>query len=189
MARPTSAAAPAPQAVAATRSSKKLLTIISAVVLLVMLLGGGAAVALKKLNHAEDDDVDAKKPVQKAAKRDEAPVFVRFEPFTAKLQPDPEKDQEQYLQVVPEMRVIDAPAGEKVKLYTPEIRHTMLLVLLGKKSADLSTTQGVEKLSNEIRNRANLIVDGEQTTPLPSDGRPRPDDSVQAVMFTSFIIQ
>ena len=116
-------------------------------------------------------------------------MFVRLEPFTVKLQPDPEKQQEQYLQLVPELRVLDAPVAEKIKVYMPEIRHKMLLLLSSKKPVELSTPPGVEKLSIELRIQVNLIVDGEQKSAPPADGKPRAEDSVQSVLFTSFIIQ
>ena len=185
------AKAPAKQEepVAHAKSSKKLLIIIIAVVLLVVVLGAVAAIVLlKKKGDHDEGEGEAKKPAAKAAKHETVPVFVRLEPFTVKLQPDQEK-QEQYLQLVPELKVLEAPVGEKIKVYMPEIRHKMLLLLSSKKPSELSTPQGVDKLSSELRNQVNIIVDGEQKTAPPADGRPRPDDSVQAVLFTSFIIQ
>jgi len=184
------AKAPAKQEepVASAKSSKKLLIIIIAVVLLLVILGGAAAVLLLKKKASEDGEGDSKKPAGKSAKHDAAPVFVRLEPFTVKLQADAEK-QEQYLQLVPELKVLDAPVGEKIKVYMPEIRHKMLLLLSSRKPSELSTPQGVDKLSTDLRNQVNLIVDGEQKTAPPADGKPRAEDSVQAVLFTSFIIQ
>lgn len=177
---------PAPKA----KSSKKFLIIIVAVVLLVVILGGAAAVLLLKKKGGEDEaEGDAHKPAAKSAKHEVVPVFVRLEPFTVKLQPDPEKQQEQYLQLVPELRVLDAPVAEKIKVYMPEIRHKMLLLLSSKKPVELSTPPGVEKLSIELRIQVNLIVDGEQKSAPPADGKPRAEDSVQSVLFTSFIIQ
>ncbi len=177
---------PAPKA----KSSKKFLIIILAVVLLVVILGGAAAVLLlKKKGDQDEGEGEVKKHAAKTAKHDVAPVFVRLEPFTVKLQPDPEKQQEQYLQLVPELRVLDAPVADKIKLYMPEIRHKMLLMLSSKKAVELSTPQGVDKLSIDLRNQVNVIVDGEQKTAPPADGKPRSEDSVQSVLFTSFIIQ
>jgi len=183
------AKAPAKQEepVASAQSSKKLLIIIIAVVLLLVIVGGAAAVLLLK-KKGDDSEGETKGAAAKSAKHEVAPVFVRLEPFTVKLQADAEK-QEQYLQLVPELRVLDAPVGEKIKLYMPEIRHKMLLLLSSKKPSDLSTPQGVDKLSSDLRNQVNLIVDGEQKTAPPADGKPRAEDPVQAVLFTSFIIQ
>ena len=178
------AAAPPPKA------KKKFLIIVVGVVLAVVILGGGAALLLHRIgSHVEEDgESQAKKSEVKAANHDAHPEFVRFEPFTVKLQPDAEK-QEQYLQLLPEMKVLDPHVSEKLKAYMPELRHNMLLILSSKKPSELSTPQGVEMLASDIRNRVNSIIDGEQKTAPPTDGKARPDDSVQEVLFTSFIIQ
>ena len=186
------AKAPAKQEepVAHAKSSKKFLIIIIAVVLLVVVLGGGAAfILLKKKGDSEEGDGEhAKKPAEKSAKHEVLPVFVRLEPFTVKMQADADKP-EQYLQLVPELKVLDVTVSEKIKVYMPEIRHKMLLLLSSKKPSELSTPQGVDKLSVDLRNQVNLIVDGEQKAAPPADGKPRAEDSVQSVLFTSFIIQ
>ena len=126
------------------------------------------------------------------------PVFVKLEPFTVKLQTE---QQEAYLQTTPELRVLDAPISDTIKQYTPEIRHKVLLLMSGKKASDLSTPQGVQKLSNEMRVAINLIIDGpkfkskakgkakEEEAPAEPADHADADDSVQAVLFTSFIIQ
>lgn len=185
------------------KKGKLLLFIIIGV--LVVVFGAGAAFfLLKKKNHAADeeegDEPTTKSEKTKKAKSDHPdapPVFVKLEPFTVKLQTE---QQEAYLQATPELRVLDAPIGDKVKQYTPEIRHKVLLLMSGKKASDLSTPQGVQRLSNEIRVQINLIIDGppakaktkgkakEEAAAEPTD-QAAADDSVQAVLFTSFIIQ
>ncbi|MDO8933794.1 MAG: flagellar basal body-associated FliL family protein [Rhodocyclaceae bacterium] len=186
------------------KKGKLLLFIIIGV--LVVVFGAGAAFfLLKKKNHAADeeegDEPTTKSEKAKKSKNDNPeapPVFVKLEPFTVKLQTE---QQEAYLQATPELRVLDAPIGDKVKQYTPEIRHKVLLLMSGKKASDLSTPQGVQRLSNEIRVQINLIIDGpkakvktkgkakeEAPAAEPTD-QAAADDSVQAVLFTSFIIQ
>ena len=191
----------------APKKKGKLLLFIIIGVLAVVLGGGGAFFALKKKSHADDEEGDepaAKTEKASKSKKDHPdapPVFVKFEPFTVKLQPDGPQT-EAYLQTTPELRVLDAPVGDKIKLYTPEIRHKVLLVMSGKKPSEISSPQGVQKLANEMRNEINLIVDGPKTKgkgkgkgkakeepPAESSDEPSPDDSVQAVLFTSFIIQ
>ncbi len=178
----------------------KLLLFIIIGVLVLALAGGGAFFALKKKHTADDEDTgdgtaQTEKP-HKAKKDhpDAPPVFVKFEPFTVKLQPE---QTEAYLQATPELRVLDAATGERVKQYTPELRHKVLLLLSGKKPSELSNPQGVQRLANEIRDAINLIIDGPKSKAKgAADGAPAvpsdnagPDDSVQAVLFTSFIIQ
>lgn len=173
----------------------KLLIIIGAVVLLLVLVGGGAAYMLmKKSSHNVDEEGDEAVAEERASKKskkdkDQPPVFVKLDPFTVKLQPE---QTDSYLQAVPELRVLDAPVGDKVKQYMPEVRHKVLLLLSGKKPSEISTPQGVQKLSNEIRDEINLIV-GEPRRKKAAEAaggdRAGPDDPVQAVLFTSFIIQ
>ena len=77
----------------------------------------------------------------------------------------------------------------------PEIRNNILLLLSGRKPSDLSTPQGMEKLSMDIRNVTNKILD--DGAKKPSDkGKERadkgavdPDDAVRAVLFSTFIVQ
>lgn len=186
----------------APKKKGKLLLFIIIGVLIVVLGAGGAFFAMKKKPAAEDEEAGADEGTTKTVKKakkdhpDAPPVFVKFEPFTVKLQSD--QQQEAYLQTTPELRVVDAPTGERVKQYTPEIRHKVLLLLSGKKPSDLANPQGVQRLSNEIRDAINVIIDGpkkkqakagEEAATAEASDRADPDDSVQAVLFTSFIIQ
>lgn len=183
------------------KKPKLLLFIIIGVVVLVIGGGGAAFMLLKKSAPVDEEDGEevAVKSEKKAKKDPEAPpVFVKLEPFTVKLQAE---QQEAYLQATPELRVLDAPVGDRVKQYMPEIRHKVLLLISGHKASELGTPQGVQSLSNDIRKEINLTIDGPKIKPKakgkkakeeapvePSD-QPGPDDSVQAVLFTSFIIQ
>jgi len=168
------------------KASKKVLIIAIATVLLVLILGGSAAVLL--LRTASHEDGDAVTSAAKGTQHGEPPIFVRLEPFTVKLQADQE-GQEHYLQLLPEIKVLSAQVSDKIKAYMPEIRDRMLLVLMAQKASGLSTPQGIDKLAGELRNTANEIIDGQAKTPLPADRQARPDDSIQEVVFTSFIVQ
>lgn len=191
---------------APAKKKTKLLLFIIIGVLFIVLAGAGAAFFLiKQKSQAYDEEGDEPVASERASRSrrensDAPPVFVKLEPFTIKLQVE---EQEAYLQATPELRVIDQPVGDRIKQYMPEIRHKVLLLMSGKKASDLSTPLGVQKLSNEIRDNVNLIIDGpkikfkgkgkqkEEVAAVP--GEPAeyadPDDSVQAVLFTSFIIQ
>lgn len=179
--------------------SKKLLLIIVAAVVALVVIGGAAAFFLTK-NKAQDatdeegDDPPAKVEKTKKAKNGHEgapPVFVKLEAFTVKLQAE---QQEAYLQTVPELRVLDAHVGDMIKQYTPEIRHHLLLILSGKKASDISTPQGVQRLANEMRVAINAILEPPQ--PRKKGKEPEepgdiagPDEPVQSVLFTSFIVQ
>lgn len=184
----------------------KLLLFIVIGVLVVVLAGGGAAYFLLKKKAPVDEEEGGDEPTAATAKKakkdhpDAPPVFVKLEPFTVKLQPE---QQDAYLQATPELRVLDAPVSDRVKQYMPEIRHKVLLLLSGKKPSEITTPQGVQRLANEIRVEMNTIIDGPKIKPKakgkaaaepvaeppPPDDKASPDDSIQAVLFTSFIIQ
>jgi flagellar FliL protein len=179
------------------KKSKLILIIVAAVVALALIAGGAFFMLKKNAAHDEEEDPDAppaKEQKAKKGKKDAAapPVYVKLEVFTVKLQVEA---QEAYLQAVPELRVLDLPVGEKIKQYNPEIRHKILLIMSGKKASEIGNPDGVQKLANEIRVAINLIID----PPPPkrkgakgadeAPGEAKPDDPVQAVLFTSFIVQ
>lgn len=195
------------------KKKKLLLYIIIALLVLAIAGAGGAWFLLKKKKHAEDGDDEPSKDETKKDKHTSKemvpPVFVKLEPFTVKLQSE---NQESYLQATPELRVADLKVGEQIKLYMPEIRHKVLLILSGKKSSDLNSPQGVERLSNEMRVTIDAVLDpsfgntGKKKKKSSKDDAPaaatpaadaepppipdaEPDDPVQAVLFTSFIVQ
>lgn len=193
------------------KKKNKLVLIIVGAVVAVALVGGGAAFFLmKKGGHkcnpeeegceeaVAEENADAPKKAKKDHNAEAPPVFVKLDPFTVRLSSD---GQEAYLQAVPELRVLDAEVGEKIKVYMPEIRHKTLLILAAKKASDLATPQGVQTLSNEMRATINNILEppnprakklkkkgAEETAGAASD-RAGPDEPVQAVLFTSFIVQ
>jgi flagellar FliL protein len=184
----------------APKKSKKGLLIAIAAIVLVVVVGGAAAFFLMKGKPAaeegdeEGDEPPAKVEKAKKAKKeheDAPPVFVKLEAFTVKLQTE---QQEAYLQAVPELRVLDAHIGDKIKQYTPEIRHKLLLILSGKKASDISNPQGVQRLANEMRVTINAIIEPPQPRkkgkePEEPTDRAGPEEPVQAVLFTSFIVQ
>lgn len=181
---------------AAPKKKSKLLLIIIIAVVAIALIGGGAAFLLlgKKSAHSDDEGGDGTTKEEKVAteKSNEAPpVFVKLDAFTVKLQTEA---QDAYLQTVPELRVLDAHVGERIKEYMPEIRHKVLLILAGKKASDLATPQGVQQLSNEMRVTINSVLEPTaQRRKAKTDAEPGdkagPDDPVQEVLFTSFIVQ
>lgn len=175
-----SAAAPA-------KSGKKGLLLIVAAVVLVLILGGGAAFfMLKKNQQSHSEDEEAKQEKIKRIKAETPPVMVKLDQFTVKLQPEDDKA-EQYMQATVEFEVLDNQAADRVKVYMSKIRAKILLIMLGKTPSEISSPQGVELLTTEIRNETNHILDG--TTRPPGTLKPGPDDSVQATYLTQFIIQ
>ncbi len=104
------------------------------------------------------------------------PVFVPLDPFTVNLQYDDANPQ--YLQVGLTIKVTESSVGDAIKLRTPEIRNRVLLLLSGKKASEIATLEGKKTLSEELMR--------EISTPLAGSVHP---DAVEAVLFTSFVIQ
>lgn len=182
---------------APSKPKNKLILIIVIGLVLILALGSGGVYLLLKKKHVAGDEED----IASAHGRPEAkPIFVKLESFTVKLMPDEGRTEQQFMQTVPEFKVLDAVVAEKVKSYMPEIRHNILLLLSSRKPSELSTPQGMEKLSVDIRNITNLILDGpapkssksaktDKEKEAANGEKPNPEDSVQAVLFSTFIIQ
>lgn len=156
---------------AAPKSSKKLIIIGLAAVVLAAGGGGAAWFFLKGSPDAEDA-----KPA-KAAKQapGKPPVFLAMEPFTVNLQSE---GVDQYLQVTVTMQVADETQVELIKQYMPLVRSRILMLLAAKKASELSTTEGKEKLQEEIIEAVSK--------PFTKKGDPL---DISAVLFTSFVIQ
>jgi flagellar FliL protein len=193
------------------KKKKLLMFIIIGVVVLVLIIAGAAAFFLmkKKPVDEEDPDAEATEEVAKDKKKDKkkdkdghaaAPVFHKFDkPFTVKLQTAAEQV-DAYLMVEMQFKVLDATTVDHVKAADAELKHKITITLLGKTAADLSTAAGVQRLSNEIRDLANHVLDGDHGGKKKKKGatdshaaepadEADPDSPVQAVLFTTFIIQ
>lgn len=155
-------------AVASKKSGNKLILII--LILLLAAGGGGAWYFLGQSTAAPG--ANAKKTVDPS----KPPVFLVVEPFTVNLQPDGAGDQ--YLQVAFSLQLSDAKDAESIKLYLPHVRSRVLLLLSGKKAAEISTVEGKKKLADEI-----LVL---MRQPFVPGGAPQ---NVTHVFFTSFVIQ
>ncbi len=166
---PKAPAKAAAEAVAqpAAKSGNKLVLIL-AIVILLAAGGGGAWFFLGQQNgaNAAAKKADPAKP----------PVFMVMEPFTVNLQPDGMGDQ--YLQVAFSLQVPDETDAETIKLYLPQVRSRLLLLLSGKKAAEISTIEGKKQLADEI------IAQVKQ--PFAPGAAPQ---NVTNVFFTSFVIQ
>jgi flagellar FliL protein len=114
-----------------------------------------------------------------ALNQEAAPVFHKFDkPFTVKLA---DKDPEAYMQTEIQLRLSPNSSLVTVNQFDPEMKHRIMLILLAKSVSDLNTPQGMQKLSNEIRDRLNAV--------LGTSNPQFPNTPIQAVLFTSLIIQ
>ncbi|MEC5217542.1 flagellar FliL protein [Actimicrobium sp. GrIS 1.19] len=148
----------------AKKKSKLKLVII---LLVVLLIGGGAAAYFMM----------GAKPKTEAAKHEIAkpPVFVVMEPFTVNLQ---QETGEQFLQIAMTVQVADEKEVEEIKLYLPQVRSRILLLLSSKKASEINTAEGKKALAGEIAAQVKQ--------PFAANGKPQ---EVKDVFFTSFVIQ
>lgn len=165
----TSASKAAPKAAAdeapVKKSKKKLLLIVA---LVVLLAAGGGAYFMFGRNH----EGGAEKPKHEAAK---PPVFMTMEPFTVNLQSE---GSEQFLQLAFTLQVADNEQVERLKLYTPQIRSRLLMLLSSKKASEINTAEGKKKLGADVMAAVNQ--------PFAAGGKKQ---EVTDVFFTSFVIQ
>ena len=152
--------------VAAPKKSKLKLIVI---VLVVLLAAGGAASYFLLGKKGPTGAAEAKHEKPKA------PVFANLDPFTVNLQ---QEAGEQFLQVAITVQVTDEKAMEEVKLYMPQVRNRILLLLSSKRASEINTADGKKKLADEIAAQIR--------TPFSKQGKPQEVDNV---FFTSFVIQ
>ncbi len=196
--------------VAAPKKSKTKWILIAVIALLVLGGGGAAAFFMLKKPHAEGAEATAAK---KKSEPVAPPVFYKFDkPFTVKLATE---QQDAYLQAEVQLKLLDATGNDLIKQNEPELKHKITLTLMGRKASMLATSEGVQKLANELRDTINKVVSPASATkekPVeksaekkaetpPAGEAPKPAEKpepaeladpsamVQSVLFSSFIIQ
>jgi flagellar FliL protein len=159
---------------------KKKRSLLKIVLLLTPLLAIAAGAAFYFLQDEQPAETDKRAPAKgaKAAKQEPAkpPVFVTLEPFTVNLQHGDSSSQ--YLQVGLVLKISDDAVAEAIKLYMPEIRNRVLLLLSSKSAGDLATAEGKKTLSTELAHEILQPLTGK----VPAKG-------LDSVLFTSFVIQ
>lgn len=188
--------------------------ILFAVIAVLVLAGGGAAAffMLKKPPQAEGAEATAA-PAKKKVDPGAPPVYYKFDkPFTVKLATE---QQDAYLQTEVQLKLLDASGTEVLKANEPELKHKITLTLMGRKASMLTSSDGVQKLANELRDTINKVVSpdsvpkvkpAEKAAEKPAEKtadaqaakpaeKPEPAEQaepsavVQSVLFSSFIIQ
>lgn len=149
--------------------SKKMLFIIIGVVL-VLVLGGGAAAFMLMGSKSKKEDAHAEESAPS-----KVPVFVVIEPFVVNLQ---QENGDQFLQVALTLQVPNAETAETLKVFMPQVRSRLLIVLSSKKASELLTSEGKRNLTDEIIDQL-----GE---PFAGGGK---GPSITDVFYTSFVIQ
>jgi flagellar FliL protein len=153
------------------KSSKKWLFI-----LLLLAVAGASGGGAWYFTSKHDDKGEKHEEVAEAEHEPEEaapPVFVSLEAFTVNLQPDG-----QFLQATFSLQVADEKEAEKLKLYTPQIRSRILLMLSSKTAETLSKQEGKNALIEEIKS----LIEQPLAPGVPTI-------KIGNVFVTSFIIQ
>jgi len=185
------AAATADQAVAEKPKSKKLLFIILGVVL-VALIGAGAALFILMKNTAEnDDDYDDDGPVaqQTQARSKTPPVFLPLENMVVNLA---DAGGNRFVQVGITLQLQDSKTGDEMKVYMPSIRSAVLMLISERTSDEVLQLEGKTRLSRDIIRAISGIMGydmEEEVDERSSRRRQATTNPVQAVLFSSFIVQ
>ena len=135
-------------------------------------LHSGAAAALRLHSAASGDAKAGAKEVP-----GKPPIFLPLDSFTVNLKVSPGEDQ-QFLQIGISFQLRSEKSGDPIKQRMPQVRNRVLLLLTNSRASDLSTTEGKEKLVEQILTQVNGLY------PQMADDTP-----VLGVFFTSFIIQ
>jgi flagellar protein FliL len=160
-----SAAAAATAATAAApeapkKKSKKLLFIIVGVVVLALAGAGGALFILKK--NTADEHGDEEAAAEESHKSKTPPTFLPLENM-----------------------VVNLATEAAVKVYLPSIRSQILVLISQRTAEEMLQVQGKEKLAADII----ATVSKEMGYASAKAGAKAPPNPVQAVLFSSFIVQ
>ncbi|MBS3998575.1 MAG: flagellar basal body-associated FliL family protein [Hydrogenophaga sp.] len=186
-------AVPATDASAPAKPKSKLLLIIVGVVVLALIAAGAAFFVLKK-NTAEDEDGDdAAAPVaQQSSKPRTPPTFLPLDSMVVNLA-DPGGNR--FVQVGITLQLQDAKTGEAITGYMPSIRNGVLLLISQRTADEVLQVKGKEQLSMDIIAEISDVMGYEIDEPEAPGAERRtkrrraPPNPVQAVLFSSFIVQ
>lgn len=168
------------------KKGKKLLFVIVGVLVLAI-AGAAAALFILKKNTAEDDYEDEDTAAVQPVNPKSAPTFLPLENMVVNLA-DPGGNR--YIQIGLTLQLQDSATGDAVKAFMPSIR-SQILVLLSKRTGDeVLSAEGKDKLGKDIVAAVSEVMG----YPVPKEGddgkrRRGPANPVQAVLFSSFIVQ
>lgn len=190
------ATATAVPAEAPKKKSKKLLFIIVGVVLLALIGAGAALFIMKKNAAAADDEMGDEEPVAAHAAKDpkHAPVFMPLENMVVNLA-DPGGTR--FIQLGLTLQLQDAKTEADVKIYMPSIRSDILMLISQRTADEMLQVQGKEKLardiiaaiSHEMGYEGSDHAEAEDATAKKKKKAKAPPNPVQAVLFSSLIVQ
>lgn len=162
--------------------SKKLIVI---ALVAVLAAGGGGAGAFFFLGGKAEAGEAKAETKKKAAK----PLFTTLDPFTVNLQ---DTRGERFAQIGITLQFEDPKLEMELKDRLPAVRNEILLLISSKEIEELLTTEGKQKLAEEIRARAakamGIEVAAADTGDKAKDGKGVPNP-IHGVLFSQFIVQ
>jgi len=195
-----SAPAPAPAAEGAAPPKKSKLKLILAGVLVLLLAGGGGGAFLlmskKKPKGDDEEQTEAAAPQQISVPK-VPPTFLALENVVVNLA-DP--GGERLIQLGLTLQISDAKVADQVKVFMPRIRNDVIRLVSLRTTQDLLQPDGKEKLAAAIQRAVGeplgLVSDeeGEEEEESPKAKKkkkkaPKAPSPIQAVLYSSFIIQ
>lgn len=188
----SAAAAATPTAEAAPKKKGKTLLFVIIGVVVLALAGAGAALFILKKNTAEESELEEEEAVVKPVDPKSAPTFLPLENMVVNLA-DPGGSR--YIQVGLTLQLQDAATGEAVKAFMPSIRSEVLLLLSRSTSEEVLSAEGKEKLGKGIIAAVSDVMGYPAPEEADEEGETKkkkkrgPPNPVQAVLFSSFIVQ
>jgi flagellar FliL protein len=92
----------------------------------------------------------------KAVEKPKPAIFMALESFTVNLVPT--DGQAQYVQAGLTLKLDDTEAADLIKERMPQVRDRVLMVISSKRSTDLLSTQGKQKLAAEISDAVKNVI-------------------------------
>ena len=185
------AAAATPPEAAPKKKGKTLLFVLIGVVVLDIAAAGAALLLLKK-NTAEDEDFDDEHAPAATKRVDpkSAPTFLPLDTMVVNLA---DAGGNRYIQVGLTLQLQDSATGDAVKAFMPSIRSRILVLLSKRTAEEVLSAEGKERLSADIIEAVGETMGYSAPKPAEGEGKRRranaPASPVQAVLFSSFIVQ
>lgn len=193
--KPDAAKSEAAEPVKGPAKSKKLLLISGIVFLVLALVGAGAGYFLSKKNAAEGDQEGVVNVAPKGP-----PTFLPLDNMVVNLA-DP--GGEKVAQIGIALELADVHATDKVKMYLPSIRSSILMLISQRTAEELLRIEGKEKLAADILLAASRPFDAADavhatTKPVKEGAKAKKknvdknatdENPVRGVHFSSFIVQ
>ncbi len=163
---------------------RKLLYALLVLITLGMLAAGGALYVLKKNTAGDDaaDDGEDATSLSQPARPSTPPVFLPLDNMVVNLA---DAGGTRFVQIGISLQIQDAKTGEAMKAYMPSIRSSVLLLISQRTSDEMLKLQGKERLARDIVAEISRIMGYR----APGTAANAPANPVQAVLFSSFIVQ